>query len=147
MKSVYSVPPFCESDHVSVLCQLHNHVKFDDNSVAKPNFKKADYAFLATIDWDVVYASCRTMNDYWVAFKNVVDTSIFNFVPFVCTGKSKSGTPWFNADLKKLRARKQRKWRKYVKSSNIVTPNTKLRLNYLDLNLLSQNVAMKKLVY
>lgn len=116
--------PFCESDHVSILCHMYNHVKDDENFVLKPCFKKADYriinAFFATIDWDVVYSNCHSSNEYWLAFKNIINTAIFNFVPFVYTRKTRS-TPWFNSKLKNMRLCKQRKWRKYIRSCNIVT--------------------------
>ncbi len=36
-----------------------------------------------TIDWDTVYANCVSIEDRWSAFKNIMDTAVYNFVPFV----------------------------------------------------------------
>lgn len=52
-------------------------------------------------------------------FRNIINTAIFNFVPFVNV-KCKR-TPWFHKSLKRLRSDKQNKWRKYTRSRNIVT--------------------------
>jgi len=118
-------PPFCERDHISILCQMYNHKKVVENATGlKPCFKNAEYnlinAFLATIEWDVVFDNCSTTNDYWSAFKNIIDTAIYNFVPFVPPGKPKN-VPWFTNKLRNLRSRKRRKWKKYVNSRNIVS--------------------------
>ena len=123
LKSIEHVAPFCDSDHDSILCCIYNHTKIVE-AVSKPSFQKADYglinAFLSTVDWNVVYANCSTTNEHWAAFKNVINTAIFNFVPFVSTGR-KRNVPWFNSNLKNLRTRKQRKWKKYIRSRNIVS--------------------------
>ena len=121
---IQSEPPFCESDHVSILCKMYSHKTYVENVNSKPCFAKADYrminSFLATIDWNVVFENCNTTNEYWSAFKNIMDTAIYNFVPFLPPNKPKN-VPWFNAKLKNLRLCKQRKWQKYMKSRNIVT--------------------------
>jgi hypothetical protein len=100
------------------------HVKADDNTVLKASFKKANYelinAFLSTIDWDVVYANCCTTEEYWSAFSSIINTAIYNFVPFVYSSKVRN-TPWFNGKLKNLRLCKQRKWKKYMKDRNIIS--------------------------
>jgi len=124
VKTMESEPPFCESDHISIYCELLFHRRSQENVCLKPCFQKADYslinAYLSTLDWDIVYRDCTSTNQYWSAFKNIIDTAIYNFVPFVQTRKSKC-VPWFTNNLKHLRLHKQRKWRKYTRSRNIVT--------------------------
>ena len=48
--------------------------------------------FFSTVDWDEVYVNCVSTEDYWSAFKDVINTAIFNCVPFVnvqqCNRKS-----------------------------------------------------------
>ncbi len=54
-----------------------------------------------TIDWKEVYANCRTRNDYWLAFKGIINNGIYNFIPFVESRKPKC-MPWLNNYLKHL---------------------------------------------
>ena len=124
VKFIEPEAPFCESDHISILCQMYNHTTVKDYADLKPCFKKANYEminlFLSTIDWNVVYANCHSTEEYWSAFKDIINTAIYNFVPFISPRKIRN-TPWFNCTLKNLRLSKQRKWKKYVKNRNIVT--------------------------
>lgn len=124
LSSVICEAPFSSSDHVSILCKVNSPNSFKHEMTSKPCFKKANYqminAFLTAVDWDMVYANCESPNEYWLAFKNVINTAIFNFVPFVQPGTRKT-VPWFSNKLKHLRSVKQRKWNKYVNSRNIVT--------------------------
>ncbi len=85
---------------------------------------KANYelitAFLATLDWDEIYSNCISTEEYYRAFKDIVNTIVFKFVPFVpVTGNGK--VPWFSCDLERMRQIKQRRWRRYNNNSNIVT--------------------------
>ena len=90
----------------------------------KPCFQKADFnlinAFLATVDWNVVYSNCNSTEDYWLAFKHILDTIIYQFVPFVNVNSFKS-KPWFDGKLHRLRLIKQHRWRTYFNNRNIVT--------------------------
>ncbi len=87
--------------------KIVGHSGLNPEGVLKPSFEKADYslinAFLATIDWDIVYADCRSAEEYLCARKGIVNTAIYNFVPFVNVGDPKN-VPWFNRNLKCLRA-------------------------------------------
>ena len=69
LESIYCEAPFCDSDHVSIFCHVYKSAKKEEHVVYKPCFKRADYAlinaFLATIDWDIVYANCHSMTDHW----------------------------------------------------------------------------------
>ena len=124
VKSIQHEAPFCEGDHVSILCEMYNHLRVENNAVLKPCFKKPDYgvinAFLSAVDWDTVYANCCSVEEYWSAFRNIINTAIYNFVPFVHCRKVRN-TPWFNGKLKNMHLRKQRKWKKYSRTRNIVT--------------------------
>jgi len=124
VNSVQDEPPFSTSDHNSILCDFNNHLRIPQDRVLKPCYKKADYglinAFLQTLDWNEVYANCNSTVEYWAAFKDIINTAIYNFVPFVYVNKPKH-TPWFNGNLKRLRSIKRRKWVKYTKERNIVT--------------------------
>ena len=124
LNSISCEPPFSTSDHASILCYLANHKNANHGTTAKPCFKKADYAvinaFLATIDWNAVYADCVSIEDYWDAFKGILNTAIYNFVPFV-ESKRRKHVPWFNRTLKSLHRIKQTKWKKYSRSRNVVT--------------------------
>ena len=117
-------PPFSTSDHDTILCHLANHLCDTQVDAVKPCFKKADYAvinaFLSTIDWDEVYSNCVTTQEYWNSFKDVINTAIYNFVPFVAPVRRKH-SPWFNESLRKLHKAKNRNWKKYNRSRNVVT--------------------------
>ena len=93
------------------------------NFQAKPCYKKADFklinAFLATLNWDEIYSNCISTSDYWLAFKDILNTITFNFVPFV-TPKNSRHSPWFDGKLRRLRNIKQRNWHKYAKARNII---------------------------
>ncbi len=122
IKGIHEEPHFCNSDHVSILFQLNMYNRKSQECIRKPAFRKADYnlinAFLGTIDWNEVYSNCHTMNDYRVAFKGILNTVIYNVVPFVQCSKQNCA-PWFNSYLKHLRSIKQRRWKKYTKTRNI----------------------------
>ncbi len=81
---------------------MSGHSGSNPEGVLKPAFKKADYclinAFLATINWDIVFTDCQSAEEYWCAFKGIVNTAIYNFVPFVNVGNPKN-VPWFNQNL------------------------------------------------
>ena len=124
VNSITSETPFSNSDHVSILCHLCPYQKLSRNYLAKPCFDKADFqlinAFLTTLEWDVIYANCVSAVDYWLAFKDIMNTVTYNFVPF-STPKNSRHSPWFNTKLKRLRVIKQRKWHRYIRNKNIVT--------------------------
>ena len=125
--------PFSTSDHNSIMCTLKSFT--NDNTcttnIRKPCFAQADFtlinAFLSTIDWEEVFRNCNDVNQSWLALKNVLDTVIFNFVPFVDNAYSRKDVPWFSTKLRRLRNIKQRRWQKYKHNRNIV-----LYANYKD---------------
>ena len=123
IQSINAETPFSTSDHNMIQCKMINHSRSNRETVLKPCYKAADYelinAFLATINWDEVYSSCNSTEEYWAAFKNVIDTAVLNFVPFVTVSKHKQA-PWFSNTLKRLHLIKQRRWRKYFNARNIV---------------------------
>lgn len=124
LNPIYCEPPFSTSDHASILCHLTNQCNSVPCADAKPCFRKADYAvinaFLATIDWNIVFADCVSVDDFWEAFKEILNTAIYNFVPFV-NPNGRKHVPWLNRNLKSLHRVKQKKWKKYTKSKNVVT--------------------------
>ena len=124
LKSIRASEPFSTSDHNAILCSMYSFERIERANVQKPCFQKADFnlinAFLATIDWNVVYENCNSTEEHWSAFKNIIDTVIVNFVPFVNVSK-RHNKPWFNGKLHRLCLIKQRRWRTYFRNSNIVT--------------------------
>ena len=124
VKSIIPDVPFCTSDHESIVCEFISFSRTQQPDFHKPCFQKADFnlinAFLATVDWNVVYSNCNCTEDYWLAFKHVLDTIIYQFVPFVNVNSVKS-KPWFDGKLHRLRLIKQRRWRTYFNNRNIVT--------------------------
>jgi hypothetical protein len=62
-------PTFCTSDHISILCNLMYSLPTSQDYTTKPCFAKANYglinAFLAALDWNVIYANCQNAEDYW----------------------------------------------------------------------------------
>ena len=108
-KQVEPGMPFATSDHNSIMCKLSHFNVHDKIANFRPCFKKADYklinSFLATIDWACVYNNCITIDDYWDSFKNIMNSIIFNFVPFVNTSKQgNKNKPWFDSKLSRLRS-------------------------------------------
>jgi hypothetical protein len=91
--------------------------------VFKPSFKLADYAlinsYLSAVDWDYVYSECVHANDYYNAFKGIIDYVVTNFVPVTCS-KSSGSAPWCNDKMKHLKRIKQRHWKRYMQNKNIV---------------------------
>ncbi len=68
---------------------------------------------------------------------------MYSFVPFVNVGNPKT-VPWFNQNLKCLRAIKQRRWKKYLQSKILsLMLNIKNRQSVSSQNLSRQNVVMR----
>ena len=124
VKSIRAETPFSTSDHDSIVCEIVKPFVNIGDSISKPCFKKADYvlinAFLSTLDWEDIFSDCESVNDYWLAFKGILDNVISNFVPNVNQSNHKR-VPWFNNNLRSLRNQKQRKWKAYRNSRNIVS--------------------------
>ena len=124
VKSVYSDMPFSTSDHNIVICELLCLKDIKIENIVRPCFQKADFnlinAFLGTLNWDEIYLNCTTTEEYWSAFKGILDTIIVNFVPMVSVNPRKQ-KPWFDGKLKRLRLIKQRRWHTYSNNRNIVT--------------------------
>ena len=115
--------PFSLSDHSSILFSIQCQHEGTTPSQLKPCFAKADYelinAYLLTLDWTEIYALCTSAEDYYSVFQNTLQNVILNFVPFTSSNTHK-GVPWFTSRLKYLRRAKQRCWRRYMHSKNIV---------------------------
>jgi hypothetical protein len=115
--------PFSLSDHNSISLQMQPLKKQFKQKVFKPSFKLADYAlinsYLSAVDWDYVYSECVHANDYYNAFKGIIDYVVTNFVPVTCS-KSSCSAPWFNDKMKHLKRIKQRHWKRYMQNKNIV---------------------------
>jgi hypothetical protein len=123
IQEISCTEPFSCSDHNSISFKMQEFKKQCKERILKPCFKKADYglinSYLATVDWESVYSECVNADDYYVAFKNVIDYVVANFVPFT-SATSKKCAPWFNDKLKHIKRVKQRKWQRYMRNKNIV---------------------------
>ena len=123
IRDILCTEPFCASDHCSISYSIQKLTKQKKSKPVKPCFKKADYqlinAYLATVNWDQVYSQCVEPEEYFAAFKNVIDYTVVNFVPFTSSNDNFK-PPWYNAKLTNLRRIKQRSWQKYKKKRNIV---------------------------
>ncbi len=49
IKDSQGEPPFCSSDHVSVLCYMNHHIRPSEDNMLKPAFRKADYCLINAI--------------------------------------------------------------------------------------------------
>ena len=123
IQDIYCSEPFSGSDHCSISYSIQKLSKQKKPKTVKPCFKKADYelinAYLATVDWNQLYAQCVEPDDYYTVFREVIDNIIVNFVPFT-SGTRDTKPPWYNNKLKNLRRIKQRHWQKYKRNRNIV---------------------------
>ncbi len=63
-----------------MLCHLNGHIKLAPDYTSKPAFKKADYglinAFLRTIHFTDVFTNCCSTEDYWIAFKDIIQWNL-----------------------------------------------------------------------
>ena len=123
MQKIDRGEPFSLSDHDSIYFTMQPLAKQFKEKVLKPCFSKADYglinSYLITLEWDRIYANCKTAEDYFKAFTQVIENVVSKFVPMTSTSRKK-GAPWFNDKLKNLKRVKQRHWKRYVKHKNIV---------------------------
>ncbi len=105
VQCVRSCAPFSTSDHNCIYMEMTSHSVTNKQTAVKACFAKADYnlinAFLATLDWDEIYSDCRTTEEYWCAFKGIMDTVILNFVPFT-VALPNDNVPWFTPNLTRL---------------------------------------------
>ncbi len=78
--------------------------------------------------------------------KNIVDTAVYNFVPFVNVEQNRNlQNPWFYHRLKHLHGIEQRRWKNIsIQKILLPTQNTaNMLLHSFNQSLLSQNVIMK----
>ena len=117
--------PFSTSDHDSILCYLRPHITNENKSINKPCFAKADFeiinAFLATVNWEEVFSECSNVEESWAALKNILDSVVYNFVPFVNANANSKDVPWYSSKLRRLRNIKQRRWQAHRNKKNIVS--------------------------
>ena len=123
IQDIHASAPFSTSDHDIINVYVVPHNKQKSQFVSKPCFKKADYAlinaFIATLDWNEIFCNCESAEEFWLSFKNIMDTIVLNFVPFT-TEKDHGKIPYMSDKLKRLRNIKQRRWQKFSHSRNIV---------------------------
>ena len=72
-------------------------------------------AHLATIQWEVILPENSSVEEKWLAFKNVIKSLTSMYVPIKQI--SKNSAPWFNPHLKRMKNKKKRKWSKYKHSN------------------------------
>jgi Reverse transcriptase (RNA-dependent DNA polymerase)/Endonuclease-reverse transcriptase len=81
------------SDHFSVAFNIPSSVSCP-KVVTHRNFFKSDFSsleiFLANVDWSQVFSSCAVIDDFWKAFKLVINYAIEQFVPLSKNGFARS---------------------------------------------------------
>ena len=113
--------PFSTSDHnmlnisIGPLRTVRNKaVKLD----VFRNFRKADIsgirAFLDNINWDFIFAECVSVNQYWRAFRDVIDYCINTFVPLCSTRQQKFN---WSPVTRSLHREQQRLHKRYKRTS------------------------------
>jgi Endonuclease-reverse transcriptase len=132
-----AAPPISTSDHNCVIfsCYLQvdllpgvDNAKTSQDSNIDFCFKKADWlsfnTHIACTDWQQLFHSCLTVDEYWSIFHRVLFESIVKFVPKFKTNAVKVIKKRYPAFLRKLNSKKSIAWKKYARSR---TPHLKLK--------------------
>jgi hypothetical protein len=123
--------PLVNSDHDVILCRMLRGISPQFSVTVERCFQQADFtsmaACLSAIKWCNIYQSCRSVNDYWSAFYNVLWKLIEAHVPTRKVrrgGQSRSRLP---KSVRQLMLAKRKAWRQWKASPN---PTTKLSFNH-----------------
>lgn len=85
------------------------------------NFKKANYdaisEFLNSYDFSTIFNNID-IKDMINKFYEIIFSSFRQFIPMTRLRSLNSCPPWYTHELKKLRNKKNKSWRKYLKSKN-----------------------------
>ena len=85
ISSVSVNEPFLGSDHNKILVNLFQGIAKHENFFNSPNFWKADFpsikAYLGTLDWNIIFANCGDINQYWNTFLDILKYTITEWVP------------------------------------------------------------------
>ena len=113
-------PPLATSDHCTVSFTLSISLPSTQSSLvcnARPNFSKADWPglcnFLESINWLTEFAHCRSPNQYWNSFLNVIGRGIDEFVPCYVSTKHTVSGKLYPSHIRKLLSRKHSCWKLY----------------------------------
>jgi len=109
--------PFSTSDHCSVGFNIVCHVPSVTHDFEYNNFTSADWdainAALNDVDWNAVFNSCTTVDDFSTVFYNVLYDCINKFVPTRTSKGSKNKSHVkYPAYVKRLLRKKQAVWRR-----------------------------------
>lgn len=87
------------------------------------NFRKTDFrllsAFLARVDWDGVFAHCRSVDRMIDSFYTLLYTGFELFVPKRTVTSRTGHPPWYNSKLLNLRNRKNRAFKQYSTTGQV----------------------------
>ena len=105
--------PFAGSDHSTVEFSCTVSPPLDDSS-EKRNFSKADFDSMASwldeFNWIFALSSASTVDEYWLIFKDVLNSLVKRFVPLARSHKKNSGSqaPSWSAETAKFFHRQKR---------------------------------------
>ena len=126
IKSVVHLEPFLNSDHDMLEAEIILPIRIEqtrDPSVRSfRDYRSVDWldftAALSTLNWQK-FSSSDNVNECWSELKANLVGSLNIFAPLTCcTGSNRRirKRPWFNRELRLLRAKKRNAWKAYQQS-------------------------------
>ena len=125
------VPPLVSSDHDAVICNVHQTAKGSQPVRLERCFLYANYAAIAhelsKCDWQIIFSNCVSVNDYWLAFYQVLLELVEVFVPIrakrqgnggFCGNGGRTRLPKAIRKLLLIKRRAWRRWRAYPTALN-----------------------------
>ena len=111
LHSMTTLPPFSNSDHDTISFTLFTGTSLP--VIHRPNFAAIDLA-LRSIDWDVLFINCQSVQQLWNTFVHKLDSFILKFVPRV-KGASYvvRKSPWLPLAVRRAIAAKAAAWRQW----------------------------------
>ena len=117
---VCMLPPLGSSDHCVVSFTLFVSLSPAPTQAvnnAKPNFSRADWSgicnFLSSVNRQMEFANCVSVNEYWNNFLHIIGQSIDKFVPCYKHTKHTVSVKSYPSNVCKLLAKKHRCWKLY----------------------------------
>ena len=123
IKSVVHLEPFLNSDHDMLEAEIILPIRIEqtrDPSVRSfRDYRSVDWldftAALSTLNWQK-FSSSDNVNECWSELKANLVESLNIFAPLTCcigTNRRIRKRPWFNRELRLLRAKKRNAWKAY----------------------------------
>ena len=124
VSDVSVLEPFSTSDHYAINLKVRFAQPATGPAEIRRDYWNANFdefsGFLMSVDWANVFMSCATIDQFWMAFTEVLNAGIEKFVPLKSIYKGKKKCPRQSIFISNLKTKKRKSYLAHKKSKNPV---------------------------